>query len=48
MNFAKTIIGLFSIVSLIALSFYAIKDLWIVMLVTLLAAGALSLGSRKS
>lgn len=48
MHFAKTIIGLFSLLSLITLSLYAIKDLWIVILVTLLVAGALSLGSRKS
>lgn len=48
MNYAKNIIGLFSLVSLTALSFYAIKDLWIVILVTLLVAGVLSLGTRKS
>jgi len=48
MNFAKNIIALFSLVSLLALSLYAIKDLWIVILVTLLGAGALSLFNRKS
>lgn len=47
-SFAKTIFGLFSFVSLAALSLYAIKDLWIVILVMILGGGALSLLNRKS
>ena len=47
MNLAITIISLFAFVSLGALTLWAIKDLWAVMIVLLLIAGVFSLASRR-
>ncbi|BDS05400.1 hypothetical protein NT6N_04400 [Oceaniferula spumae] len=47
MNPTNAIISLFSFVSLGALTLWAIKDLWGVMLALLLIAGLINLAGRK-
>ena len=47
MNHAITIISLFAYVSLGALTLWAVKDLWAVMIVLLLITGVFALASRK-
>lgn len=47
MNLTNAIISLFSLVSLGALTLWAIKDLWGVMLALMLIAGLLNLVGRK-
>lgn len=47
MKHGHTIITLFAILSLGALSLWAVKDLWLVMLVLLAIVGAISMTGKK-